>query len=54
MNDLVNLVDNKKQTVSARALHEALGVKSHFRDWFRNMVEYGFEEKIDYRLVAKK
>ena len=54
MNDLVNLVDSKKQTISARALHEALEIKSHFRDWFRKMVEYGFEEKVDYRLVAKK
>lgn len=54
MNDLVNLVDSKKQTISARALHEALEVETRFDKWFNRMVEYGFEEKIDFRAVALK
>ena len=54
MNDLVNLVDSKKQTVSARALHEALGVETRFNDWFPRMIEYGFEEKTDYIAVTRK
>lgn len=54
MDDLIKLVDEKKQTVSARALHEALGVETRFDKWFNRMVEYGFEEKIDFRAVALK
>ena len=54
MNDLVKLVDEKKQTVSARALHEALEIADRFDKWFNRMVEYGFEEKIDFRAVALK
>lgn len=54
MNDLVKLVDEKKQTVSARALHEALEIADRFDKWFNRMVEYGFSEKTDYRLVVLK
>ena len=40
--------ENGKQTVSARELHEKLEVKTQFKDWFKRMLEYGFEEGKDY------
>lgn len=43
-----------KRTVSARELHEKLGIKTKFKDWFPRMCEYGFEENIDYVTVAQK
>ena len=42
------------QSVSARDLHEKLGVDSRFTDWIRRMLEYGFEEEKDYRAVTQK
>ena len=38
----------EKPTVSARELHEFLGVKTQFKDWFPRMCEYGFTEGIDF------
>ena len=35
-------------TISARDLHEALDVKTAFKDWFPRMCEYGFSEGIDF------
>ena len=34
-------------TVSGRALHEALEIKTRYNDWFPRMCEYGFEEGKD-------
>ena len=42
------------QSVSARDLHEKLGVDSRFNDWIRRMLEYGFEEGKDYKAVTQK
>lgn len=46
--------ENGKQTVSARELHEKLDIESKFMDWFNRMLKYGFEENVDYVLVAQK
>ena len=48
--NLINIKEeNGKQTVSARELHEKLEIKTQFKDWFKRMLEYGFEEGKDYR-----
>lgn len=46
--------ENGKQTVSARELHEKLEVGTQFKDWIKRMIEYGFEENVDYVLVAQE
>lgn len=50
MNQLitVDLNDNQEPVVSGRQLHEALGVKTAYKDWFPRMVEYGFAENQDF------
>lgn len=50
MNKLINInYDNADcPTVSGRELHEALEVKTAYKDWFPRMCEYGFTEGEDY------
>ena len=43
-----------KKLVSGRELHEALEVKTHYKDWIKRMVSYGFIENIDYTTIAQK
>ena len=50
----VNYDNPERPTVSGRELHEFLGVKTAYKDWFPRMVEYGFTEGTDYILVAQK
>lgn len=40
--------DGEQPTVSARALHAGLGIRSNFTTWFDRMCEYGFTE-VDYK-----
>lgn len=40
--------ENNEVVVSGRDLHEFLGIKTHYKDWFPRMMEYGFEETIDF------
>lgn len=49
MNELipVSYADNTP-TVSGRDLHEALGIKTAYKDWFPRMCEYGFSEGEDF------
>ena len=56
MKDLIKITTNDKgqQLVSGRELHEFLGIKTKYKDWFPRMVEYGFEEGIDFVMVAQK
>lgn len=55
MKDLIEVnYDNDRPLVSARELHEFLGVKTKYSDWFARMCEYGFDENNDYLLVAQK
>ena len=37
-----------KQLVSARELHEGLKIGTAFKDWIKRMIDYGFEEGIDF------
>lgn len=37
-----------RPTVSGRELHEALEVKTAYKDWFPRMCEYGFSEGVDF------
>lgn len=46
----VNYTD-EQPTVSARELHEFLGVGADYRHWFPRMCEYGFEEGRDFNPV---
>ena len=50
MNQLITITQNENndQVVSGRELHEFLGVKDHYTDWFKDMCKYGFTEIIDF------
>ena len=49
MNDLSIInYDGEQPTVLGRDLHEALEVKTAYKDWFPRMCEYGFEDGKDY------
>ena len=39
---------NAVETVSARELHEFLGVTERFSSWMERQFQYGFEENVDY------
>ncbi|WP_102981442.1 antA/AntB antirepressor family protein [Chryseobacterium scophthalmum] len=49
MKTLINITQqNGKRAVSARELHQFLEVKTDFKDWMPRMLEYGFEEGLDF------
>lgn len=49
MNELIKVSYEKgNPTVLARQLHNFLDIKSHFKDWFPRMCEYGFVEGFDF------
>lgn len=50
MNELITITTNEvgEPSVSGRDLHEFLGVKTLYKDWFPRMVEYGFTEGKDF------
>ena len=53
--ELIKIIEREgRQLVSGRELHEFLEIKTKYKDWFRKMVEYGFEEEIDFIRVAQK
>ena len=56
MNELlkVNLNENQEPIISGRELHQVLGVKSRYNDWFKRMLEYGFTKNIDYVTLTQK
>lgn len=55
MNDIikVNYDSADRPTVSGRELHEALGIKTPYTQWFDRMCEYGFKENVDYTTFHK-
>lgn len=55
MNELLKVnYDADRITLSARELYEFLEVKTHFKDWFPRMCEYGFEPERDFRSILSK
>ena len=51
MKELIKISTNNegKQVVSARELHEGLGVRRDYTTWIKGRIDkYGFEENIDY------
>lgn len=56
MNDLIkiNHDNSDRPTVMGRELHEALEIKTAYKDWFKRMCEYGFAENSDFIAIAQK
>ncbi len=49
MDELIRInYDSECPTVSGRELHDALQVKTAYKDWFPRMCEYGFVEGTDF------
>lgn len=49
MNDIIKInYESNRPTVMGRQLHEALEVKTAYKDWFPRMCEYGFSEGTDF------
>ena len=49
MNEMILInYDSDRPTVLGRDLHEALAIKTAYKDWFPRMCEYGFEEGKDF------
>lgn len=54
MNELLKVnYGNDRITLSARELHEFLGIGTEFAKWMQLMCEYGFSENQDYRVFVK-
>ncbi|TYS66340.1 oxidoreductase [Bacillus infantis] len=56
MNELISTNQNEQGEIiiSGRELHDFLGVKDNYTDWFKRMVTYGFEEKVDFIGFSEK
>lgn len=53
--ELIKIIERDgRQLVSGRELHEFLEIKTKYKDWFPRMIEYGFDENVDFTLVAQK
>ena len=53
--ELIKIIEREgRQFVSGRALHEFLEITTRYNDWFKRMVEYGFDEGSDFLLVTQK
>lgn len=44
----VYTTDTGEQVVIGRELHDKLGIKRDYSNWFKQMCDYGFEEEKDY------
>ena len=44
----IEVNENQEPIVNGRELHKALGVKTAYKDWFKRMIEYGFNEGQDF------
>lgn len=55
MNQIINIQNNNGELlVSSRELHEKLQIGTRYNDWFNRILEYGFEENIDYIAHTQK
>lgn len=50
----IEVNDKQEQTISGRALHEFLEVKTPYHIWIKRMFEYGFTENIDFSTDEQK
>ena len=49
MDELIKInYDSERPTVNGRDLHDALQIKTAYKDWFPRMCEYGFSEATDF------
>lgn len=54
MNELIKINTNENDiTLSGRELHEFLGIKTEYAKWISRMIEYGFVENQDFRVIVK-
>lgn len=52
MQQLIKITENNgNRAVSARELYNFLEVKTDFTDWIKRMLDYGFDENIDFILL---
>ena len=55
MTELIKIdYQSDRPTVSARELHEFLGIETRYNDWFPRMCEYGFSEGTDFNLLKNE
>lgn len=55
MNELIKVTEKEgQQLVSARDMHEFLGINERYNDWFNRMKDYGFEENVDFTSFTEK
>lgn len=55
MNELIKInYESDRPTVLARDLHEFLGVKTAYKDWFPRMCEYGYVAGEDFNLLKNE
>ncbi len=56
MNELIKIEINENQepVISGRELHERLEVGTRYNDWIVRMLDYGFDENVDFIVVAQK
>ncbi|WP_286356971.1 antA/AntB antirepressor family protein [Faecalibaculum rodentium] len=50
----VYTTDTGEKVVIGRELHDALGIKSQYKDWFPRMADYGFSEGVDFNLLKNE
>jgi anti-repressor protein len=54
-NELIPInYDSDRPTVSAKGLHQFLGIDTRFNVWFPRMAMYGFAEDVDYARLSQK
>lgn len=54
MQELIKINTNENDiTVSGRELHEFLEIKTEYAKWISRMIEYGFTENQDFRVIVK-
>lgn len=53
---LFNLKRNEDGTVavSGRELHKGLEIETQYTKWINRMIDYGFEENIDFITISQK
>jgi len=55
MNELIRIIkSNNQNLVDGRELYEFLEINTHFKDWIKRMLEYGFLEDQDYTMLKNE